>query len=111
MEPSESKVTSATPQHPACPHIRTHELVVCAHSIVSKPRTRLSGSADTPVWKCGHARWWWGRAACGPPSAVALDDAGLGQPGEAFTHDAGPSVTDAVDGLQVVRRRREQRLQ
>ena len=39
-------------------------------------------------------------------SDVALEDAGLGQAGQALADGAGPALADAVDGLQVVQARR-----
>src|SRR5690349_24340506 len=42
-----------------------------------------------------------GAAGC-EASDVAFEDAGLGQPGEAFADRAGTVLADAFDGLQVV---------
>src|SRR4051794_40150969 len=40
--------------------------------------------------------------AATPGSDVALEDAGLGQAGEALAHGTGPALTDALDGHEVV---------
>ena len=42
---------------------------------------------------------------------VALEDAGLGQPGQPLADGAGPALADALDGLQVVDARGQQPLQ
>ena len=71
----------------------------------ARAATCCAGRLDTKLRRDARRSRWADR------SAVAVEDRGLGQPGQPLADAAGPGLADALDGQQVLDRGRQQLLQ